>query len=356
MEFELALYESMQEPVISRLILAEQRKIVRHAIKIGALDGRALNEGVFADVVLGLGQAVGSLPGLAQTGAGAAFGAAGVLWYGKEMLKHKVGSFDFFMNLVFALFSAAAIEPTGVFGEAGALGKLIIPFVKLGSKAKALGGASKAAAVAFVQALGPAEAAILKSALKAEGPIMAGINFVNSKLIPKIPEILSSVAGTISKLPGGKEFVKISELISKHAGPAWTVISDSLKGLISVGKQAAGQAAAKYTQPLLAKMSQMAPAQLEKMFVNRGIEYTTKSGKSMLVTIEKVAENGSLIVRGPGNKKFFIAAERIPNAAADVAKQLGQDAAAALVARVQAKLPTMAARSAMKVVSGQTGT
>lgn len=358
LELENALHEMLQDRVLSELYLAEERKIIKYATSRGIINGKDLNEGMVADIGLALGQAVGSLPFLAQTGLGAAFGAAGVLWYGKEMLKQPIGSFDFFMNLIFALFSAAAIEPTGVFGEAGALGKLIKPFVALGSKAKALGGASKAAANAFINALGPAEKAIVAAAPKVEGPIKAGMGFVSSKVMPQIPKILEAVKGTVSKLPGGQTFAKIADFIIKYAGQAWKVVSEALGALLNIGKAAGAEAAvgvsgtlAKGVEAALASMSKQAPAQLEKIFAGKGIQYMTKSGEPLLVTIRGVSETGTILLTGPGNRQMFVAAQQVPAVLGQVAKQLGDDVATAILARIQKQLPITSTKAALEAIS-----
>ena len=246
LEIEGALIEAMSVDVISRIIIAEQHKIVRYALRIGLVEQRQLNEGLVADITLGLGQAIGSLPVFAQTGVGAAFGVAGVLWYGKEMLNSS--GFDFAMNLIFCLFSAAAIEPTGVFGEAGALGKVIKPFLALGQWAKSLGKLTLQAAKGAYNGLSAASKLLVKGAMKAEGPIMRGLGWAGSKIMPRVTQIFESVKGLTAGKPGAELFTKIAQKVAAGASGAFTVVVDTFKALVNFGKTALGQAAAAETR------------------------------------------------------------------------------------------------------------
>lgn len=252
LEIQGALIEAMRDETISRIIMAEQRKVVKFAVDLGIVSSKNLNEGFIADAMLGIGQAVGSLPILAQTGVGAAFGAAGVLYYGLKALK--TAGFDLVMNVIFTLLSAAAIEPSGVFGEAGALGKLIKPFAELGRWAKNLGGAIKTGAAGAFNSLSLMNKGIVKAALAAEGPLMKGINFIKTTVIPRIGGIFNSIAETVSKLPGGENFAAIVKRVTDLAGYAIKELEPMIKSLIQFGKNALGTAAEK-TTTLAGKMS-----------------------------------------------------------------------------------------------------
>lgn len=240
--FENALFEVMQNEIISRLIINEQRKVARYALRIGVADKRRLDEGMMADIALGLGQAVGSLPGLGQLGVGAAFGVAGVLWYGNEMLKSS--GFDFAMNLLFCLFSAAAIEPTGVFGGSGAIAKLATPFIKLGEWARGLGKLTVDAARAAYNGLSGPTRAVVNGALRAEGPLRTGMNWVTKNIVPRVQQIFEAIKTQVMKLPGSGNFAKIVERVTQGAGSAVKMVTEGIEALINFAKTALGKTAA----------------------------------------------------------------------------------------------------------------
>lgn len=343
LEFQEALIEAMNNHVVARMIMSEQRKITRYALQIGLIEEQSLNEGFLADITLGLGQAIGSLPGLAQLGVGAAFGVAGVLWYGKEMLNSS--GFDFAMNLIFCLLSAAAIEPTGVFGEAGALGKLIKPFATLGEWARGLGGAAKAGAKASYAALSGTEKLVVKGAVKAEGPLTKGLAFVGEKIIPKVADIFKSIKSMVMKLPGSSMFGKIADLVIKGAGKAFQTVKDALMALIELGKNAFGIAGRKGVEVA----AKVAPEQVGKL-LSRVPEftYTTAKGAAKQVTLGLSADGG-LILKGLGasGKTGLITASELPNVIAQIARTAGNDAAktALTAASKSARFPASVIKS-----------
>ena len=397
-QLEGALLEVMKNDLMARSIIAEHRKIEKYALQLGLVNKRQLNEGIFADVTLGLGQAIGSLPFLAQAGVGAAFGVAGVLWYGKEMLGNAVGSFDFFMNLIFALLSAAAIEPTGVFGEAGAFGKLIKPLAYLGQKVRTLGGMAKAAV-----GLGPAERVAAKAAAGAAGPLSRGLTFLSEVVLPKISGILESVKASVMKLPGGKAFTQISELITKYAGRAIEALKDALSPFLRhvetatvnaqiAGKEMLGKAGAKVAgaaaEALPSLIKRLSPQMAERIvaqFAGKTFTYDVAAGTRYVlprgytaasraaaiaagkkvpmvarkfqayaaaVTLDSLKiGKGSIWIAQKGGNGFAVGAAQLPSFITQVAKSFGNEAAAAILVKAQAAFPQAVIMSAMKATS-----
>lgn len=360
LEIHGALLEAMKNDFMARAIISEHRKIEKFALQLGLVDKRQLNEGMFADIALGLGQAVGGLPGLAQLGVGASFGVAGVLWYGKEMMANAVGSFDFFMNLIFALLSAAAVDPTGIFAEAGAFGKIIKPFAYLGQKVRALGGLAKAAV-----GLGPAEKAAVTAATEAAGPISRGLTFLSETVMPQVTRILESVRGTVMKLPGGAAFEQISQLITKYAGKAISALKDAVSPFLRhaetaavnaqiAGKEMLGKAGARAfatLDSLVANMSQQTAQKILKIFGRTqhslpGIGTVSldsfKAGKGFLI---KYTTTAGPKVRGLANSK------ELASLITQIAKTSGKDAAAAAIIQAQAAYPLTMIKAAMNAAS-----
>jgi len=244
-QIEGALLEFMKNDFMARVIIAEHRKIEKYALQLGVIDKRQLNEGFIADVVLGAGQMLGNWASIVGVPLGSAFGVAGVLWYGNEMLSTAPGSFDFFMNLIFCLFSAAAVpDPTPAAGTASTLAKTIIaPFAKLGNAARALGNGVLDAgkALAWVKASGPAAAVATEAAVKAEPGLKAAAPWIE-KTIARAGEVMTSVSTKVKNLPGGAKFLEMTNMVTKYAVQAWQFIKGCIESLINVGKAAAGKA------------------------------------------------------------------------------------------------------------------
>jgi hypothetical protein len=278
---EDALEMMMKNKVIANMILREEKKIIKYSLQKGIVKSDQLNEGMWADIGLTAGQMLGSIPGLAEFGVGAAFGAAGVLWYGNEMLNSK--GFERAMNLVFCVFSAAAIEPTGVFGETAALGKVMKPFVQLGEWArgvlgmKAVTQGGKAlemvtekltaqqteALKAAVESLNAAEKTVAKAAAtpQTKSFLIRAIDWVSETVIKAVKKIFESIGGIIARLPGAELFGKISEVVVKGAKDAWAWIKTSLVALMKLGEVAPGAEAAAKTAAAGAEAAAPAAAQ-----------------------------------------------------------------------------------------------
>lgn len=349
-QLEGALLEVMKNDLIARSIIAEHRKIEKYALQLGLVNKRQLNEGILADVTLGLGQAIGSIPGLNLSGVGAAFGAAGVLWYGKEMLGSAVGSFDFFMNLIFALLSAAAIEPTGVLGEASTFAKLIKPFAYLGQKVRALGGMAKAAV-----GLGPAEKAAAEAAAGAAGPLSKGLSFLSDTVLPRINGILGSVKTSVMKLPGGAIFTEISELIIKYAGKAIEALRDAISPFLRHAETAAvnAQIAGKnMLESLIKKMSPQVAEKITKQLAGKEFTYLFK-GRPIKVLFNGFDEFGQILYKGAERgvqRAGPVAAEQLPQMIGQFAKSFGKDAAAAMIVKAQVSYPQTAIKLGLEAL------
>lgn len=239
-QIEGALLEVMKNDFMARVIIAEHRKIEKYALQLGLVNKHQINEGLGMDIFLGVGQAVGSIPGLNLSGAGAAFGVAGVLWYGKEMLNSS--GFDFAMNLMFCLFSAAAIEPTGIGGEAGTIAKVLKPFAALGQWARSLGTLTLETAAAAYKGLSGVSRALVTGAVKAEGPIMRSFGWIQKTIMPRITTIFESIKGMVKGKPGAEMFGKIAERVSTGATGAFAAVKGGFTSLINFGRMATGKA------------------------------------------------------------------------------------------------------------------
>jgi len=376
------LFEVLKSEFVVRAILAEERKVVRYALQQGIIDKRDvnLNEGLIADIVLGAGQMLGNWASVVGVPLGSAFGVAGVLWYGNEALKGEPGTFQFFMDIIFCLFSAAAVpDPTPATGTASTIAKTIIaPFAKLGNSARALGrGVLDAGkALAWTKSAGPAGAIAVEAIVKAEPAIVKAGPFIE-RVVAGAKGIMESVAGAVKSLPGGKSFASIVELIGKYATQAWQFAKSCIEALLSVGKSAtkaaagtAGTAAVKgaksgaaagaevaavagarlgvrigklaqpavaatvrgmgkAAQAILVKVSKMSPAMMTQIFVGRGVNITVK-GAPVLAT-RAVSRSGSLVIN-TGGRNLAISAAQIPTILGQVARQGGAQGAEAATA------------------------
>ena len=242
-QLEGALLEVMKNDLMARSIIAEHRKIEKYALQLGLVNKRQLNEGLGMDIALGAGQMLGSIGSYFGFPLGLVFGAAGVIWDGKEMLAAEAGSFDFFMNLIFALFSAAACEPTGAAATATNTSKLFTPFIKLGNAARALGNGVLDAgkALAFVKKGGTATSLAVKAASTAEPTVVAAFPILD-RIVAGATGLLQRVTPQIQKIPGAGIFNTISKTIVKWGAKAWAFIKECLTSLFNVAKTAAGKA------------------------------------------------------------------------------------------------------------------
>lgn len=248
---ESALIEMISNDVIAEMIIAEQRKIVKYAIDIGAINGRRLDEGLFADIAIGLGS-------MLPAGAGNVVGAVGVVWYIKEMFKHSVGSFSFFMNLIMALLSSvAAADPSGLGagGWAGNAPKMLLPFIKLGEKVKTLGTAIKEtqAAQTFINSLKiPGAQSIFQFIGKPN--VASGIESLLTTLTSKAQSMVNLIksprtAEVIGKIPGAKNlWSRFVQLAEQHGMDAIKFVTDRVKSLVDIGKAAYGSGAGSSAQ------------------------------------------------------------------------------------------------------------
>lgn len=329
LEVENALISLMENSAFMDRLFLEERKVIRYALDNGIASKRDLNEGTFADVALGLGQAIGSLPGLNVTGVGAAFGAAGVLYYGRKMLAST--GFDQLMNAFFTMMSAAAIEPTGVFGQAGVVGKLLKPFVTLGEWARKLGTGLVTGAKSAFQSLSGANKMIVQGAVRAEGPIMTGINFVKNTVLPKLTNILDSVKGMVTKLPGGEAFGKIVARLTQSSSGAVASIERALTSLIKLGKNALGKGIGKAA----VAANKAGLLNLNKMLAGKTFAYTTTKGAARNVAFKGIEDGVIKLVvpggRGAAATGFPVAAAELPQLAVQIAKTQGKEAAEALL-------------------------
>lgn len=243
---ESALIEMMSNDIIAEMIIAEQRKIIRYAVSIGAIDKRRLDEGLFADIAIGLGS-------MLPLGAGNVVGALGVVWYIKEMFKQSVGSFAFFMNLIMALLSSvAAADPSGL-GAAGWLSnapKMLLPFIKLGQTVRNAGTALKStpAAQAFINSIKvPGAQSIFQFIGKPN--VASGIESLVANLTGGAQTMINlikspSAAQAIGKIPGASglwtRFVGIAE---RYGMQAIEFVTTKVKALVDLAKTAYGTAA-----------------------------------------------------------------------------------------------------------------
>jgi hypothetical protein len=241
MEIEGALLEAMNVDVVTSVILAEQRKIIKYAAQLGVINQRQLNEGLFADVAIGLGS-------MLPFGAGNVVGAVGVVWYIKEMFKHAAGSFQFFMNLIMALLSSvAAADPTGL-GAAGWVSnapKLLVPFIKLGNSVKSLATTIKdtQAAQAIIKSIKiPGAEGIFRyigspNVASTIESLLAGLTSKAASFIELVKS--PAAAKAIGRIPGASglwtRFVSIAE---RYGMQAVEFITSRVKSLVDLGKKA----------------------------------------------------------------------------------------------------------------------
>lgn len=359
-QLEGALLEVMKNDLMARSIIAEHRKIEKYALQLGLIDKRQLNEGLLADVVLGAGQMLGNWASVVGVPLGSAFGVAGVLWYGSEMLSTAAGSFDFFMNLIFCLFSAAAVpDPTPASGTASTLAKTIIaPFAKLGNAARALGNGvlDSGKALAWVKASGPAAALAVEGAVKMEPALMKAAPWIE-RTIAGAGEVMTSIATKVKNLPGGSKFTAMIETVTKYAGQAWKFIKGCIESLINVGKSAAGKAGTKVVgavaealPSLIAKLSPQMAERIVAQFAGKAFSYTTKKGA--LATIEIIGfNNGKMLMKTTGGAKSFVSASELPSVISQIAKLFGNEAAAAAIVSAKAAYPQAVIKSAISAAS-----
>ena len=243
---EGALIEMMSNDLIAEMIIAEQRKIIKYAVSIGAIDQRRLDEGLFADIAIGLGS-------MLPLGAGTVVGAVGVVWYIKEMFKQSVGSFAFFMNLIMALLSSvAAADPSGL-GAAGWVSnapKLLLPFIKLGQTVRNAGTALKStpAAQAFIKSIKiPGTQSLFQFIGKPN--VASGIESLVSNLTSGARTFIDLIkspkaAQAIGKIPGASglwtRFVGIAE---RYGIQAIEFVTTKVKALVDLAKAAYGTVA-----------------------------------------------------------------------------------------------------------------
>jgi hypothetical protein len=243
---EGALIEMMSNDLIAEMIIAEQRKIIKYAISVGAIDKRRLDEGLFADIAIGLGS-------MLPLGAGNVVGALGVVWYIKEMFKQSVGSFAFFMNLIMALLSSvAAADPSGL-GAAGWLSnapKMLLPFIKLGQAVKSAGAALKGtqAAQTFIKSIKVPGAQSLFQFI-GKPNVASGIESLVANLTSGAQSMINLIkspqaAQAIGKIPGASglwtRFVGIAE---RYGMQAIEFVTTKVKALVDLAKTAYGTAA-----------------------------------------------------------------------------------------------------------------
>lgn len=355
-QLEGALLEIMKDKFIVKAMLAEQRKIEKYALQIGLVNKNQLNEGFLADVVLGAGQMLGNWASVVGVPLGSAFGVAGVLWYGNEMLSTEPGSFDFFMNLIFCLFSAAAVpDPTPAAGTASTLAKTIIaPFAKLGNAARALGtGALDAGkALAWVKASGPAAAVATEAAMKAEPALAAAAPWIE-RTIASAGEVMTSIAAKVKNLPGGSNFTAMIETVTKYAGQAWKFIKGCIESLINVGKSAAGKAGTKAVEDAAGALVRTMPVTIrnkimQQLFIK---EFPfTISGKATSAMFKGFTKNGAVMINMGGTLRT-VPAETLPYIIENIAKSIGpKEAAAVISTSVASRLPQAVIKSSLEAL------
>jgi len=278
LDIESALMEAMNFDVVAQLIIAEQRKIVRYAAHLGAIDQRQLNEGLFADIAIGLGS-------MLPLGAGNIVGAAGVVWYIKEMFKHSMGSFQFFMNLIMALLSSvAAADPTGL-GATGWIAnaaKLLTPFIRLGQTVKSAGAAIRGtqAAQTFIKSIKiPGAEGIFR--FIGSPRVASGIESLTSNLTSKAASFIElvkspSAAQAIGRIPGASSlWTRFVQIVERYGAQAIETVTSKVKSLVDLGKVAFGEAvetgAGQVVQGAATQqVNQAAAAQIGKQAVTRG--------------------------------------------------------------------------------------
>jgi hypothetical protein len=368
-QIEGALLEVMKNDFMARAIIAEHRKIEKYALQLGLVNKNQLNEGLGMDIALGAGQMLGSIGSYFGFPLGMVFGAAGVIWYGNEMLAAEAGSFDFFMNLIFALFSAAACEPTGAAATATNTSKLFTPFIKLGNAARALGNGVLDAgrALAFVKQGGAATSVAVKAAGAAEPAVVAAIPILD-RIVAGAAGLLERVAPQIEKIPGAGIFKTISETIAKWGAKAWELIKDCLTSLFNVARTAAGKAgtkvvgaAAEALPSLIKRLSPQMAERIVAQFAGKTFTYDVAAGTRYVLPQGYTAATRSAAIAA-GQKVPMVASkfEAYTAAVALDSLKIGKGsiwiaqkggAAAAILVKAQAAFPQAVIMSAMRATS-----
>jgi hypothetical protein len=359
LQIEGALLEVMKNDFMARAIIAEHRKIEKYALQLGLIDKRQLNEGLGMDIALGVGQAVGSIPGLNLSGVGAAFGVAGVLWYGKEMLNSS--GFDFAMNLMFCLFSAAAIEPTGIGGEAGTIAKVLKPFAALGEWARSLGTLTFETAAAAYKGLSGVSRALVTGAMKAEGPIMKSFGWIQKTIMPRITTIFESIKGMVKGKPGAEMFGKIAERVSTGATGAFAAVKGGFTSLINFGRTATGNAGAKVAANAKIAAKETAVTAMEVLMKKMPLQTAnrillTLGEKQFSIAGKKCFMDAFVPGRGFSIKFVDVArpqlitAPSLPSFISSVLQTFGKDAAAAIIVKAQTAYPVSAVKLGLEAL------
>jgi hypothetical protein len=361
-QIEGALLEVMKNDFMARAIIAEHRKIEKYALQLGLIDKHKLNEGLAADVVLGAGQMLGSIGSYFGFPLGMVFGAAGVIWYGKEMLAAAPGSFDFFMNLIFALFSAAACEPTGAAATATNISKLFTPFIRLGAAAKALGSGvlNAGKALAFVKQGGTAVTVGVNAAAAAQ-PAIVGAFPILDNIVAGATGLLQRVAPQIEKIPGAGIFRTISETIAKWGAKAWTYIKGCLEALFAVARTAAGKAGAKVAANAKIAAKETAVTAMEVLMKKMPLQTAnrillTLGEKQFSIAGKKCFMDAFVPGRGfsikfvDAARPQLITAPSLPSFISSVLQTFGKDAAAAIIVKAQTAYPASAVKLGLEAL------
>jgi hypothetical protein len=262
------------------------------------------------------------------------------------------------MNLIFALLSAAAIDPSGVFAETSNIGKLIKPFAYLGKKVRDLGGIARA-----MTSLGPAERVAVTAAEKVAGPLSSGLAFLERTVLPGVSSILESVKSSVMSLPGGEVFAQVTQFITKYAGQAIQALKDALSPFIKSTQKQVLNAAVSSAELLIKKMS---PEMAERIFASLAKKPVTIPGvgtmESLIITDIK---DGKIWVQFAKNVESGVVSKArnlpvteysLPNAVKAIASAYGKDAAAAMIVKAQASFPQTAIRSSLKAIQPFVGT
>ncbi len=404
-----ALMELLNSEFVVRSVLAEERKVVRYAIQQGIIDKRDvnLNEGLLADIVLGAGQMLGNIGSSVGLPLGSAFGAAGVLWYGNEAIKGTPGTLQFYMDIIFCLFSAAAVgDPTPATGTAATIARTILaPFVKAGAAARALGqGVLNAGkALAWTKSAGPATVVAVEAAVKAEPAIVRATPFIE-RVVTGAKGVMESVASAVKSLPGGKTFARIVETVAKYATQAWQFAKSCIEALIAVGKSATKAAAGKAgttavkaagtrgaaagaeaaavagarlgvrvgklaqpavaatvrgmgraAQAVLVRVSRMSPAMMERIFVGQVVNVAIK-GTPVAASLV-VSRSGALALQA-GPRVIALAPSQVVGVLGQIARAGGPraaEAATAALMRTGEKLAPNYYQMALTAINGALG-
>lgn len=74
---------------------------------------------------------------------------------------------------------------------------------------------------------------------------MSGLNLIEKQVVPRVSQIFTSIAETVSKLPGGNMFQSIVKRVTELAGWAIKELRPMIESLINLGKNALGKGAEK---------------------------------------------------------------------------------------------------------------